>query len=205
MRLTAPTPTPAPEDIARAREVFERREPRDLFYRAATALVDLALSGKVELRPAEAIAVLLRTWNASYYRFHPGLGLEHFSRLEELIGTRNMSILRFRERLISSLAAADEPEVRALFDQFEDVLGPVGAAKALHLLAPRFFPLWDRRIAAAYGLALGPAGKNASKYWRLAQISREQSETLTASGIEPERVLKALDEYNYCRFTMNWT
>lgn len=28
---------------------------------------------------------------------------------------------------------------------------PVGVAKTLHLLAPKFFPLWDEEIAKAYG------------------------------------------------------
>lgn len=47
----------------------------------------------------------------------------------------------------------DEATVKGVFKSFEKVLGPVGATKCLHLLAPRFFPLWDRAIAEAYGLA----------------------------------------------------
>jgi hypothetical protein len=45
------------------------------------------------------------------------------------------------ERSIESLAAEDEQPVMRVFSDFEALLGPVGAAKALHVLAPRFFPL----------------------------------------------------------------
>ena len=52
-------------DIEAARLVFEAREPRDLFYRTATALIDLALRGETEVSIGEALAVLLQTWNFS--------------------------------------------------------------------------------------------------------------------------------------------
>jgi hypothetical protein len=56
-------------DLRRARVVFEANETRDLFYRAATALVDLALRGATSLTVAEALAVLLQTWNRPYYQY----------------------------------------------------------------------------------------------------------------------------------------
>ena len=34
---------PRPEELAAAHQAFEANEPRDLFYRAATELVDLVL------------------------------------------------------------------------------------------------------------------------------------------------------------------
>jgi hypothetical protein len=51
--------TPTLEDIQAAREAFEANETRDLFYRAATELVDLATRGQTSLNVAEAVAVLL--------------------------------------------------------------------------------------------------------------------------------------------------
>lgn len=91
--------TPTIQDIEAARQAFEANEPRDLFYRAATELVSLALEGRTSLSVAEALAVLLQTWNKMFYQFKA----------------------------------------------FEEILGPVGAAKCLHLLAPRFFPLVEIR------------------------------------------------------------
>lgn len=62
-------PLPTATQLEQARELFEEYEPRDLFYRAATELIDLALDRKTSLTVAEALAVLLQTWNAQYYRF----------------------------------------------------------------------------------------------------------------------------------------
>jgi len=54
---------PTIQDLDQVHKDFEILEPRDLFYRAATELVDLAISGKTKLSLAEAIAVLLQAWN----------------------------------------------------------------------------------------------------------------------------------------------
>jgi len=45
----------------------------DLFYRAATELVSLALEGKTSLSVAEALAVLLQTWNKIFYQYRDDL------------------------------------------------------------------------------------------------------------------------------------
>jgi len=64
-------PTPTLQEIKAARAVFEERESRDLFYQAAAELVDLAMRGQTALNLAEALAVLLQTWNKAFYRSHP--------------------------------------------------------------------------------------------------------------------------------------
>ena len=57
------------DGVKKARKAFEAREPRGLFYRAATELVVLALRGATSLTVAEALAVLLQTWNKAYYQY----------------------------------------------------------------------------------------------------------------------------------------
>jgi hypothetical protein len=66
-------PRPCPDDLVNSRRAFEANEPRDLFYRAATELVALAREGRTSLTLAEALAVLLQTWNKAYYRFYTHL------------------------------------------------------------------------------------------------------------------------------------
>ena len=144
---------PSVEDIDAARQAFETNEPRDLFYRAATELVTLALDGKTSLSVAEALAVLLQTWNKMFYQYRR-FDNQHFADIERLISDHHSIPIAFRQRSIEGLNQEDEGEVARVFKAFEEVLGPVGAAKCLHLLAPRFFPLWDRAIAEAYGLPL---------------------------------------------------
>ena len=118
---------------------MSRDEPRDLFYRVASELIGLALTGKTSITVAEASAVLLQTWNARYYQFRP-FTLQHFADIEALLQKHLEDALRFRSRGIESISKSDLPIVVSLCNSFEQVLGPVGAAKSLHLLAPKFFP-----------------------------------------------------------------
>jgi len=190
-------------DIEAARQAFEAHEPRDLFYRAATELVALALDGRTSLSVAEALAVLLQTWNKMFYRYRR-FDSQHFADLERLIRDHHSMLITFRQRSIQSLKQEDESEVVHVFKAFEEVLGPVGAAKCLHLLAPRFFPLWDRAIADAYSLSLRPRGRNAERYWRFMGIVKKQVQSLGGEQAIGRNPLKAIDEYNYCKHTKGW-
>jgi len=190
-------------EIEAARRTFEANEPRDLFYRAATELVSLALEGKTSLSVAEALAVLLQTWNKMFYQYRKFDG-QHFTDIERLIRDHYSLLIDFRQRSIEGFDQGDESKVRHVFKAFEDVLGPVGAAKSLHLLAPRFFPLWDRAIAEAYGLPLRKRGTNADRYCRFMRIVKGQIQSLGGEQTIGRNPLKAIDEYNYCKHTKGW-
>jgi hypothetical protein len=190
-------------EIEAARQAFEDHEPRDLFYRAATELVALALDGRTSLSVAEALAVLLQTWNKMFYRYRR-FDSQHFADIERLIRDHRSMLITFRQRSIQSIKQEDESEVVRVFKAFEEVLGPVGAAKCLHLLAPRFFPLWDRAIADAYSLPLRPRGRNAERYWRFMGIVKKQVQSLGGEQAIGRNPLKAIDEYNYCKHTKGW-
>jgi len=182
--------------IDAARRAFDASDPRRLFYRAAAELVDLALRRKTRLTTGEGLAVLLKTWNKRHYRFKR-FDERHFFDIEQLIIKHCQPLSLLRRRAISTFSDADRSTVQTLFADFERVLGPVGAAKSLHLLAPHFLPLWDRKIARAYSVALGTRGSNAERYCRFMAIAQEQ-----CGGLRPRRrtdwnPLKAIDEYNY--------
>jgi len=194
---------PSIQDLEKARLVFEAKEPRDLFYRAAIELVSLSLEGKTSLSVAESLAVLLQTWNKMFYQYRK-FDSQHFADIERLISDYYSALMGFRQRSIVSFNQADEEQIIPLFRDFETVLGPVGAAKCLHLLAPSFFPLWDRAIASAYGCQLQRKGKNAERYCHFMRIVKEQIEHLGGEEAFGRNPLKALDEYNYCRFTKRW-
>lgn len=196
--------SPTIEEIESARESFEENEPRDLFYRAATELVDLAIRKETTLTVVEAIAILLRTWNQMFYRFHQAFNNEHLREIERLIISYDQIIRDFRQRTIESLSEKDKITVAELFREFEIVLGPVGAAKSLHLLAPQFFPLWDNKIARNYNVPLIGRGFNSSRYLRFMRITKQQSLSLGGEQNIGRNPLKALDEFNYCRYTQNW-
>jgi hypothetical protein len=194
---------PTADDLAKARQIFRSRESRDVFYRAATYLVEQALQGRAPITLSEALAVLLQTWNRAYYQYHPP-GRDHLDRIDALLDQHAPWRYRIRDRTIDTFSSADGAELEPIFRDFENVLGPVGAAKALHLLAPRFLPLWDRAIAVAYGLQLGYTGTNGNRYVRMANIAKAQSVRASGENALDADILKVLDEYNYCRFTKGW-
>lgn len=194
---------PTLKQVRVARKIFESKEPRDLFYRAATALVDLSIRQRISMSVSEAIAVLLQTWNAMYYRFRD-FDSRHFSEIQAALENHKSTLNRVRIRSIERLKDSDSHSIQRIFRDFEVVLGPVGAAKCLHLMAPCFFPLWDRAIAAAYGFHLRAIGKNAGSYWGFMRTTRKQIEGLGGERRIGRNPLKALDEYNYCRHTKHW-
>jgi hypothetical protein len=189
---------PTIRDLEKAHMKFEKIEPRALFYRTSIELVDLAIKGNTKLELAEAIAVLLQTWNVSYYRFRP-FNEEHFSNIQGLLENNQHIINELRQRNIESFCDEDTKLVKDTFNNFERVLEKTGAAKCLHLLAPDFFPLWDTEIAKAYELG---KGCEAERYCFFMEITRDQVKSLGGDNAAGRNLLKALDEYNYCEYTL---
>lgn len=202
---------PTIQDIENAHKIFEDVEPRDLFYHAATELVDLAIHDKTKLKLSEAIAVLLQTWNVSYYRFRSIDKKEHFSNIEARLKKHEHLITSLRQRTIEDFCDKDVEMVRSTFIDFEEVLGKTGAAKCLHLLAPRFFPLWDTEIAKAYGLG---KGSEADRYCGFMKTTKKQviclkkqfnlyeKQAICRNLLNELDALKVLDEYNYVTYTL---
>jgi len=180
--------------------VFEEVEPRDLFYRLSLYLIEQAEAKRGPFSRVEALAVLLQTWNHSYYqRLGIPFDAAHFTAIERLLTDHDQALARFAKRSIASVTPADEGSVRALYHEFEDVLGQTGASKALHILAPRFFPLWDGPIAAvAYGLY----ARDDRDYWRLVCATAAQVASVGGEAVLGRNPVKAIDEYNYCRYTL---
>ena len=80
---------------------------------------------------------------------------------------------------------------------------PVSVAKALHLLAPNFFPLWDDRIARKYGCYYNE--NPSEKYIKFCNITKIMAEKLNNSKIRSDRtIIKLIDEYNFAKYTKEW-
>lgn len=198
MRVRATLRVPSIEDVERARKEFINEEPRNLFYLVASELIDLVRKGmskKVSI--AQALAVLLQTWNVSFYRFRGGFRETDLEGIKVLLRDYLVALEVYRAREIATFSHDDEETTRDIFDSFQQKLGPVGAAKCLHLLAPAFFPLWDRAIAKKYCVALNPTG-----YIEFMNVAKEQCQLLRKQNAPWPDLLKAIDEYNYCTYTL---
>jgi hypothetical protein len=82
------------------------------------------------------------------------------------------------------------------------VLGPVGAAKALGLLSPRVFPLWDTAIGDAYiGYRWALDKAPPEHYRKFVVYCIEQCTAAVNEEQFGPALLKTLDEWNFCVWT----
>jgi len=200
---------PTPAEFRQGYEAFQRHEYRDAIYKTADFLVN-HFWGEPE-RMADGIGALLLVWNQAFYRY----GVFDFALLEGVLRRNLVVFEELRGRNIRSLVQTDEPVVNRLFLEFLDALrikdgakagqkSPVGAAKALHILAPAFLPLWDDKIARAYGMYYKPHPEQ--KYLAFAyklQCLAQELDGHVPAGCG-RTFLKLIDEYNYAKYTKGW-
>jgi len=197
-------PDITPAEFARGYRAFQTREPRDAMYRIATFLVEHFWGQPRDM--ADGLGVLLLTWNQAFYRY----GAFDFGLLEEALGANMPVIESLRTRDIQSLVEADEPAIERLFLAFLDALrtergkSPVAVAKALHLLAPGFLPIWDDKIAKAYACHYSrhPEKKYVAFAYKMQALARQLE-----GHVPPDcgrTFLKLIDEYNYAKYTKGW-
>jgi len=190
---------PSREDIAWATNRFNEAEPRAVFYKLATWLMERALAGNPEYSESEALSVLLLTWNNRFYvqrrrRFNE----EDYRQLDDLLERHREVLDDFRSRSILTFVDSDRDQVRELFEGFFSVVGATGVAKALHVRAPSFFPIWDSLIAPkAYGIY----NRAEENYLRLIEMTKWQIES-AGEDVFTANPVKQIDEWNYCRFSI---
>ncbi len=127
---------PAIQDLEKAHLYYYNEvSTEDVFYRVATELVNLAMQKKTEnVNLADAIAILLETWNQAYFRFNPSASKQLLPNIKKLLTSHEQIISDLRQRSIESFSEDDVETVKSLFSEFEASLGRTGAAKCLHLL-----------------------------------------------------------------------
>ncbi|HPD25125.1 MAG TPA: hypothetical protein PK285_12070 [Bacteroidales bacterium] len=199
---------PNHQEFLKGCKEFEKHEKRDAMYKVATFLVSY-FWGKPSYM-ADGLGVLLLTWNQAFYRY----GIFNFDKLEKCITDNLEKIENFRNRDIYSLSNSDEGDIKDLFIKFLEALqidsgnvrgrkSPVAVAKALHLLAPKFFPLWDDKIAKAYKCYYNE--NPADKYVSFCKITKAIGDEVK-NYINPsdKTLIKLIDEYNYSKYTQRW-
>jgi hypothetical protein len=203
---------PTAEEFIKGCEEYKKHEKRDAMYKIATYLICSYWGNPSDM--ADGLGVLLLTWNQAFYRY----GIFDFDKLEACIvrNFRKLEILRWRD--ISTLSDSDEKDIKGLFNEFFTALAiqirgkikssPVAVGKALHLLAPSFFPLWDNEIARAYGCSFkNPAESYVSFCYLIKHIAEEIKKYTEVKKYMEERgysLLKLIDEYNFSKYTKKW-
>jgi len=136
--------------------------------------------------------------------------------LADAINGNADQIASFNQSLVKTDVIKRADELLSVFRQLMKVkhLGPTGVSKVLHLLNPKFFIMWDREIARAYGVNPNPEG-----YLEFTLMMRELGRKVLSMCSErygwrnPEAELarkyrgkpltKLLDEYNWLK-TRRW-
>lgn len=198
------------EEFKRRLALYERNEKRRPDYFKALNYILRNWGNPDEM--AEGVRILLHSWHWNFYRF----GDFDFNELRNCIERNLEIIVKFKNRDINTLSSADEPEIKELFNQFLDALqggkrkSPVAVAKALHLLAAGFFPLWDNDIALEYGYVWNIPGIQApaelfaaSDYISFCWKMKEVAEGVKDFVLNPDdrSLLKRIDEYNFAKFS----
>jgi hypothetical protein len=178
-------------ELRRAHAVYEQREDRAYAYRAARCLLDQGSGTQ-----AEAVRLLLHSWNQR-------VGFDS-RELDAVLRDTARARSRLDDRLLESLTERDRGIAETIFARFEDVLRPVGAAKALGLLHPKAFVMWDTEIARQY---CGSTWRRniAPTYRRFMAITAMQVRSCAGGRQQFEdQLLKVIDERNYCCLTRHW-
>ena len=189
---------PSDAEVAAKRIVYAQAEPRDIAYKVARHLIRLNGQDGSGFTRADGVAILLMSWNAGFYRFRPDLSRTLLAALDRLIARHDDLLTDVGTRGAETYdPGRDARAVERAYRDFVAVLWPVGTAKSLHVLAPRFFPIWDGSIAQAFRLQLSPPRRSVASYLRLMDIASAFSRVS-----QFEDPLKALDEWAYVRFTL---
>lgn len=155
---------------------------------------------------AKGVSWLMRSWNRFYSNFD-------FDVLTECI-KRNVETLEgFRNKDIQSFSGSDCEKISLLFDEFLHALrrsrdgakSAVSVAKALSVLCPHFFPLWDSHIVEHYDCWYFPetAAPRYIKFCNKMKLLAARVESFVPQP-DDRSLLKRIDEYNYSKYTRGW-
>jgi hypothetical protein len=197
---------PSREEFLKGCNAYEEHEKRDSMYKVSTFLVSHFWGKFNEM--ADGLGVLLLTWNQAFYRY----GIFNFDNLENCIHNNFYKLETFRKRIITDLQVLDQNDIKSLFNNFLEALrverdgkqkkSPVAVAKALHILAPNFFPLWDKKIAEAHGLRFKNPDDEYFAFCKISAYLAQEIKDYVEHPVKP--LLRLIDEYNYAKFTKNW-
>lgn len=189
-----------------------RKEPRYFCYEIATDLINKAKSSPDNINwyrnidTIKGILLLLFTWN---------FAAKETKRLDfdNVGGTLQKceSELKELERYtIENMDKIAEDKVKIVFCEFMKIMGQTGASKALSLLNPKLFVMWDTKIRKRLNKELIAGIDNGQEPQHyvlfLKGIQKIISDYSLKEKIPAGAVLaKKVDEYNYLKIVLNKT
>lgn len=187
--------------------IYEDKEPRDAMYSVATRWIDLNWGNPIDM--ASGIGVILISWNKVYYQ----RGEFNYSGLESMLGQYMHYFNYFRSIHIREYSVYQSRQIEYIYKLIQSPLevtrkgapirAAVSTAKALHVISPNFFPLWDNAIAEYYDCDY--AANGAATYTKFISIMKQFAFIVEGWGVQKSKsVLKLIDQYNYAAITKKW-
>lgn len=202
---------PTQKDFLKRIRAFEKHESRHPIYEISNNLIEDSWNNIKKV--TDGLIVLLLVWNQAFYRY----GYFDFEKLESWVKRWKKELNILRKRKIKSFSIErDEEIVTKLFNSLLEVVkikvknkkefkSPVSVSKALHLLAPNFFPLWDDKISQKYGCRWYKSEQAYKKYFDFLEEMQFMANGIKNYKLPKNRpLLKLIDEYNYAKYTKNW-
>lgn len=206
-------------ELIRAHALYESKYGNN-FYRIA---LNVCQRGGIEEKTV-AIASFLIYFNKVWY-IHSDEGKNAFNNLEkhvsdiyEVIKTTAPIIEELKDVSLINANLDDvfiENSIKTLYKRFLNVFGATGASKALHLLQPKLFVMWDDNIRKSYRIDV----PDEDGYLRFLKIARKEiaefvKDCAKKNGLSFEdaekfikektglvELTKLFDELNYLRYT----
>lgn len=184
-------------------------EPRAFCYDISSDLINQAKkipgeSWYLDDLTIKGILLLLYTWNYA----SPITKKLNFNIIRQLLERTQEQLLSLEKFTIINADKRAWVVVKPLFDEFSKVFGQTGASKALSLLNPRLFVMWDTQIRKELkqtlikGIGNGETGDSYVTFLRGIQWIIEEYNI--ESKLPPDAILaKKIDEYHFVRFVMN--
>lgn len=184
---------------------FKKIEPRAFCYDLAQELLkkskDESTDWYVSEKTIEGILLLLFCWNFAARktkRLNKDNIRELLERcLNDLQRLKKISITDFDTRYDSD----DIKTIQRLYKEFKDELGQTGASKALSLLNPALFVMWDTKIRRELKKIIKGIsnGENPTNYINFLIGIRKiiDSENLEERINKNDFIAKKIDEYHY--------
>jgi len=184
-------------------------EPRAFCYDLATQLISQAkhIAGKdwyENINTIKGVLLLLYTWNFAAKETKK----LNFQNVGDLIRNAKDDLKLLEKYSITTADNGVWDVIERVFDKFRSVFGQTGATKALSLLNPDLFVMWDTAIRKRLRKELIPGimnGQGGEYYIIFLKGIQKIIEKYRIAEKLPQNsvVAKKIDEYHYVRIVMN--
>jgi len=186
-------------------------EPRAFCYDLASDLIAQAKSKSPknwynQRETIQGVLLLLYTWNFAAQKTKA----LNYDNVGGLLKDNKELLRKLEKRSIQDDEITWEnikEDIEKVFDSFKTLFGQTGASKALSLLNPNLFVMWDTNIRKELNKELIPKinnGKSSKHYITyLEGIRKIIDEYNIATNLPPGSIVaKKIDEYNYVKIVM---